>query len=137
MFPVIIRELTDEQTAEIALIENVQRVDLNPVEEATAYNRLADAFGRTQEEISRAVGKSRSHVANMMRLTNLPEKALEALASGAISMGHARALLASDDPDRICGLVIKNGLSVRETERLAKGFDQPGKRRFQEAKKPR
>ncbi len=123
---VIIRELTDEQAAEIALIENVQRVDLNPVEEATAYNRLADSYGRTQEEISKAVGKSRSHVANMMRLINLPEKALEALGAGAISMGHARALLGSADPDRVCALVIKNGLSVRETERLAKSVDRDG-----------
>lgn len=123
---VIIRELTDEQAAEIALIENVQRVDLNPVEEATAYNQLADSHGRTQEEISKAVGKSRSHVANMMRLTNLPEKALEALSGGAITMGHARALLASADPDRVCALVIKNSLSVRETERLAKSFDGAG-----------
>lgn len=71
---VIIRDLTDEQAAEIALIENVQRVDLNPVEEARAYNRLADSYGRTQEDISKVVGKSRSHVANMMRLINLPEK---------------------------------------------------------------
>ncbi len=120
---VIIRELTDEQAAEIALIENVQRVDLNPVEEAIAYNRLADSYGRTQEEISKAVGKSRSHVANMMRLTNLPEKALNALSAGAISMGHARALLGSADPDLVCERVVKNGLSVRETERLVKEFD--------------
>ena len=121
---VIIRDLTDEQAAEIALIENVQRVDLNPVEEARAYNRLADSFGRTQEQISKAVGKSRSHVANMMRLSNLPKKALSALNEGVITMGHARALLGSSDPDRVCARVIKEHLSVRETERLAKDFGE-------------
>lgn len=114
--PVIIRELTDEETAEIALVENVQRVDLSPVEEATAYCRLADHYGRTQEEIAKAVGKSRSHVANIMRLLNLPQKALDALSSGAISMGHARALLGSSAPDRAAAFIIERGLSVRQTE---------------------
>lgn len=121
--PVIIRELTDEETAEIALIENVQRVDLSPVEEAAAYHRLASAYGRTQEEIAKAVGKSRSHVANIMRLTNLPEKALAALGAGAITMGHARALLGASDPDWACGLVLKNQLSVRETEDFIRKFE--------------
>ncbi|WDI32779.1 ParB/RepB/Spo0J family partition protein [Hyphococcus flavus] len=116
--PVIIRELTDEETAEIALIENVQRVDLNPVEEAAAYRRLADAFGRTQDEIAKAVGKSRSHVANIMRLLNLPQKAIDALSAGAITMGHARALLGSSAPDQACSIVLKRDLSVRETEAL-------------------
>ena len=124
--PVIIRELTDEETAEIALIENVQRVDLNPVEEAAAYNRLADDYGRTQEEISKAVGKSRSHIANMMRLTKLPEKTLNALAGGVISMGHARALLSAPDADKICARVVKESLSVRETEKLVKALEKPG-----------
>lgn len=114
--PVVVRELTDEETAEIALIENVQRVDLSPIEEAEAYHRLAGAYGRTQEDIAKAVGKSRSHVANIMRLANLPEKARIALGAGEISMGHARALLAADDPDRACAQVLKNGWSVRETE---------------------
>jgi len=116
--PVIIRKLTDEEAAEIALIENVQRVDLNPVEEAAAYHHLANNFGRKQEEIARAVGKSRSHVANIMRLAHLPDKALDALTRGEISMGHARALLGADSPDQVCKLVLKEGLSVRETERL-------------------
>lgn len=114
--PVIIRELTDEETAEIALIENVQRVDLNPVEEAAAYARLSDVYGRTQEEISKAVGKSRSHVANIMRLLNLPQKALDALSANAISMGHARALLGSSSPKQMLDIVLKGDLSVRETE---------------------
>ncbi|MHA7873025.1 MAG: ParB/RepB/Spo0J family partition protein, partial [Hyphococcus sp.] len=115
--PVIIRELTDEEAAEIALIENVQRVDLNPVEEAAAYQRLTERFGRTQDEIAKTVGKSRSHVANTMRLLNLPQKALDALVAGMITMGHARALLASSAPDRALAFVIDRGLSVRQTER--------------------
>ncbi|PQA88183.1 ParB/RepB/Spo0J family partition protein [Hyphococcus luteus] len=114
--PVIIRELTDEETAEIALIENVQRVDLNPVEEAAAYARLADVFGRTQDDIAKAVGKSRSHVANIMRLLNLPKKALDALSANEITMGHARALLGSSAPKQMLDIVLKGGLSVRETE---------------------
>lgn len=118
--PVVIRELTDEETAEIALIENVQRVDLSPIEEAEAYHRLVDVFGRKQDEIAKAVGKSRSHVANIMRLTNLPEKARTALSSGEISMGHARALLGADDPDGACAKVLQNGWSVRETEAFVK-----------------
>lgn len=118
--PVIIRELTDEDAAEIALIENVQRVDLNPVEEAQAYQRLAETFGRTQDEIAKRVGKSRSHVANIMRLLGLPGRSLDAVAQGEISMGHARALLGCSDPDWACALVIKNKLSVRETEALVR-----------------
>lgn len=118
--PVVIRELTDEETAEIALIENVQRVDLTPIEEAEAYHRLAGAYKRTQDEIAKAVGKSRSHVANIMRLTNLPEKARGALAAGEISMGHARALLAAENPDDACAKVLQNGWSVRETEAYVK-----------------
>lgn len=118
--PVVVRELTDEETAEIALIENVQRVDLSPIEEAEAYHRLVDAFGRTQDEIAKAVGKSRSHVANIMRLINLSEKAREALSAGNISMGHARALLGADDPDEACAKVLQNGWSVRETEAYVK-----------------
>ena len=118
--PVIIRELTDEETAEIALIENVQRVDLNPVEEAQAYHRLAEHYGRTQEDIAKAVGKSRSHVANIMRLTNLPQAALDALGANEISMGHARALLGVKDPMAALKQVLDRALSVRETEALAR-----------------
>jgi len=121
--PVIIRELTDEETAEIALIENVQRVDLNPIEEAQAYNRLADSYGRTQEEIAKAVGKSRSHVANIMRLIALPEAVQKALAEGAISMGHARALLGAKHPEPACKAVIQGGLSVRQTEAMIREAD--------------
>ena len=114
--PVIIRELTDDQAMEIALVENIQRVDLNPIEEAHGYARLTEQYGRTQEEIAKAVGKSRSHIANILRLLNLPAKARDALAAGDIAMGHARALLGATDPDAACAVVIKRGLSVRQTE---------------------
>ncbi|MEM9170124.1 MAG: ParB/RepB/Spo0J family partition protein [Pseudomonadota bacterium] len=128
--PVVIRELTDEEAAEIALIENVQRVDLNPMEEAEAYKRLGDVYGRTQQQIARAVGKSRSHVANIMRLLALPAQTRRAVAEDAITMGHARALLGADDPDALCETVLKDGLSVRQTETLVKesgdgGTDRP------------
>ncbi len=114
--PVVIRELDDTESAEIALIENVQRVDLNPMEEAGAYARLADVYGRTQDDIAAAVGKSRSHVANMMRLVALPPKCRKALEEGALSMGHARALLGAEKPDEALGVVLKRGLNVRDTE---------------------
>ncbi|MEZ5921806.1 MAG: ParB/RepB/Spo0J family partition protein [Parvularculaceae bacterium] len=122
--PVVIRELNDDEAAEIALIENVQRVDLNPMEEAAAYERLADVYGRTQDEIAKAVGKSRSHVANMMRLTGLPKKCREAVETGALSMGHARALLGAKKPDKALDIVLKRGLSVRETESYVKRLNE-------------
>ena len=118
--PVVIRELTDEETAEIALIENVQRVDLGPLEEAAAYQRLADVYKRSQDEIAKAVGKSRSHVANLMRLQKLPRKAADALAAGEITMGHARAILGADDVEAALTSVLRDGLSVREAEKLVK-----------------
>ena len=117
---VIIRQLSDEAAAEIALIENVQRVDLNPIEEAAAYQRLIEVHGRTQEEISGAVGKSRSHVANLIRLMGLPEKARAALQEGKITAGHARALLAAKDPLVALDIVLRRGLNVRDTERLVR-----------------
>ena len=118
--PVLIRDLSDEEAAEIALIENVQRVDLNPMEEAEAYKRLCDTYKRTQDQIAKAVGKSRSHVANIMRLLTLPEGARGAVLDGSLSMGHARALIGADDPDGLCAKVLKEGLSVRQTEALVK-----------------
>ena len=118
--PVVIRTLNDTEAAEIALIENVQRVDLNPVEEAQAYERLTEQYKRTQEQIAKAVGKSRSHVANIMRLLTLPPRSLESLKAGEISMGHARALLACEDPDAALDLVLARQLSVRETEKLGR-----------------
>ncbi|MGZ0186718.1 MAG: ParB/RepB/Spo0J family partition protein [Alphaproteobacteria bacterium] len=116
--PVILRDMTDRDALEIALIENVQREDLNPVEEAAGYQNLVDAYNYTQEDLAKAVGKSRPHVANMLRLLNLPEATRARLAKGELSAGHARALLVAADPDRLADQVIARGLNVRQTERL-------------------
>lgn len=116
--PVVIRELSDDAAAEIAIIENVQRVDLSPVEEARAYQRLIESHKRSQEEVAKAVGKSRSHIANLIRLLSLPQRALEALERGEITMGHARAILPAPNPDAAAALIVKRGMSVRETEKL-------------------
>jgi len=117
--PVVVRELTDAEALEIALIENIQRESLTPLEEAEGYQRLMNEFSHTQEDLSRAVGKSRSHVANMLRLLNLPEGVKVLLDDGALSMGHARALLNAPDAEIIAREVVDRGLSVRETEKLA------------------
>ncbi len=116
--PVILRDMTDRDALEIALIENVQREDLNPVEEASGYQNLVDTFGYTQEELAKAVGKSRPHVANMLRLLSLPDATRERLFSGEITAGHARALLMAPDADRLAEIVVSRGLNVRQTERL-------------------
>ena len=121
--PVVIRDLTDSQVAELALVENLQRENLNPLEEANGYKELSDRFGYTQEKISEIVGKSRSAVANALRLLNLPESVGEMVSSGNLSMGHARALLSLEDEKiqkEIAELVVRNDLSVRETERLVR-----------------
>jgi len=122
--PVIVKELTDTQALEFALVENIQRQDLTPLEEAEGYRRLLDEFHHTQEQLGRVIGKSRSHVANMLRLLGLPASVKEMLQDGRLSAGHGRALLASDDPEQIEKMaadVVADGLSVRETERLAQG----------------
>ncbi|MGL5839370.1 MAG: ParB/RepB/Spo0J family partition protein [Sphingorhabdus sp.] len=116
----IIRELSDEDTLEIALIENIQRQDLNPIEEAEAYRKLCTDFGHSQNELAAIVEKSRSHVANMMRLLELPILVRELVIEGKLSMGHARALLSSEDAVRLAAVVVKQGLSVRQTEALVK-----------------
>ena len=123
--PVVIMDSDDMKTSEIALIENVQRQDLNPVEEAFAYQALIDRFGLTQEEVAQKVGKSRSTVTNMLRLLELPEGALELLKKGDISGGHARALLGLDDEAQIVDLaqkIVQKDYSVRETERIVRLF---------------
>lgn len=121
--PVVIRDFTDEEVMEIAIIENIQRTDLNPVEEALGYRQLMDKFGHTQEKLGQALGKSRSHIANMLRLLGLPADVLELLQSSHLSMGHARALISSDNPSDLARLVVEKGLSVRETEKLVKSTD--------------
>lgn len=123
--PVIIREFDDVTALEIAIIENVQREQLNAWEEGEAYRRLIDDHGHTQEALGRIVGKSRSHVANLMRLRNLPLPVHDWLTAGQITMGHARALLGSDDPVGLGRMIVQRGLSVRETERLIKKAKAP------------
>ena len=117
--PVIIKDFDDKATLEVALIENLQREDLNPLEEAEAYKRLMDEFKYTQEELSKVVGKSRSHVANMMRLLDLPATIKKMVADKKLSIGHARALLNAKNPDTLAEQVVNKGLSVRQTEKLA------------------
>ncbi len=123
--PVVIRDLTDAQVAELALVENLQRENLNPLEEANGYKELSDKFGYTQEKISEIVGKSRPSIANALRLLNLPEDVQEMVSNGSLSMGHARAILSLEDDKMktdLAKLVIQNDLSVRETERIARNM---------------
>lgn len=118
--PVVIRDFDDVEVLEIAIIENIQRADLNPVEEAAGYKQLMVKFGHTQEKLSDVLGKSRSYIANLVRLLQLPEEVQEFLRNGQLSAGHARALITSDDPLSLAKKVIQAGLSVRETEKLVK-----------------
>lgn len=117
--PAVIRELNEVEVLEIAIVENVQRTDLNPLEEAQGFQALIDRFGRTQQEIADAVGKSRPHIANMLRLLALPEDLQEMVRDGRLSSGHARALLTAPDPRGLAQKAISEGLNVREVERLA------------------
>ncbi len=122
--PALIRELSDQDVLEIGVVENVQRADLNPIEEALAYRALVDQFGRTQNEIASAIGKSRPHIANMLRLLSLPKRAQEALQQGEISTGHARAVIAAPDPDALVEHIIDKGLSVRDAEAWVRKIKQ-------------
>jgi ParB family chromosome partitioning protein len=117
--PVIVRDFDEAETLELALVENIQREDLNAIEEAEAYRKLIDRFGHSQEELGRIVHKSRSHIANLLRLLDLPQLVRTMLADGKLSMGHARALITAPDPTALAVQVVERGLSVRETERLA------------------
>lgn len=126
--PVLVKDVPDEKLLEVALIENIQREDLNPIDEALAYRRLIDDFHLTQEALAGAVGKDRSSVANFLRLLKLPESVRKDVATGALSMGHARALLAIEQEaalERAAREVIEQKLSVRETEALAKKANEP------------
>jgi len=118
--PAIVREIDDSTSAEIALIENVQRQDLNAVEEAEGYKQLIDRYGHKQDEVAKLVHKSRSHVANLLRLLELPSGVKEMLLRGDISMGHARAIATSEDPENLAREIADKGLSVRQAEVLAK-----------------
>lgn len=118
--PVVVREFTDVEVLEVAIIENIQRADLNPIEEAAGYRQLMDRFGHTQEKMAEALGKSRSHIANLLRLLGLPEAVLQMVRQGALSAGHARALIPAQDPLKLAQQIVKGGLSVRAAEALVK-----------------
>jgi ParB family transcriptional regulator, chromosome partitioning protein len=123
--PVLVRELSDIETMAAALVENLQRQDLNPIEEAEGYKRLVDEFRMTQEALAESVGKSRSHVANMLRLLNLPPTVIEEVKKGALSAGHARALLSHPEPEKAALAVLSRGLNVRQTEALSSRKAEP------------
>lgn len=118
--PVLVRDFDDTEVLEVAIIENIQRSDLNPIEEAAAYRQLMDRFGHTQERLAEALSKSRSHIANLLRLLNLPDDVQALLRDGKLTAGHARALITAENPSELARQVVSRALSVRETERLAK-----------------
>lgn len=118
--PIVVHEMDDVEVFEVAIVENVQRADLNPLEEAEAYRVLMERFGRTQDAVAGVVGKSRSHVANTLRLLQLPERVLFYVREGKLTAGHARALINTPDPAQLADIAFVDGLSVRETEALAR-----------------
>jgi len=124
--PVLVRTFDDMEVLEIAIIENIQRADLNPIEEALGDQQLMEHFDHTQEKLAQALGKSRSHIANLVRLLGLPKDVQSMLREGRLSSGHARALITSDDPLGLAKVVVKKGLSVRATERLVKKNTESG-----------
>ncbi|MGF1461728.1 MAG: ParB/RepB/Spo0J family partition protein [Maricaulaceae bacterium] len=125
--PALVRTLTDREVLEVAIVENVQRADLNPREEAQAYRALMDQFGHTQDAVAQVVGKSRSHVANSLRLLSLPDDVLRLLDEGALSAGHARAILTAERPESLAREIVDKGLNVRQAEALARAaHTEPG-----------
>jgi len=126
--PVIVRDFTDTEVLEVAIIENIQRADLNAIEEAAGYKQLMDRFGHTQDKMAEALGKSRSHIANLLRLLQLPAAIQNYVSDGVLSSGHARALITAEDPEGLAQRIIAGGLSVRATEALVKkaGADASG-----------
>ena len=133
--PVVVRNVDDRQALELAIIENVQRADLNPIEEAAGYQQLMDEHGYTQLELSETISKSRSHVANTLRLLRLPGSIQSLLASGELSTGHARALITLDAPENLAERIVAEGLSVRETEKLVTSSGPPSDEGGQSRKK--
>ncbi|NIY71448.1 ParB/RepB/Spo0J family partition protein [Marivivens donghaensis] len=118
--PVIVREFSDTEVLEVAIIENIQRADLNAIDEAAGYKQLMDRFGHTQEQLSQALGKSRSHIANLLRLLNLPRDVQTYVIEGQLSAGHARTLVGNEQAAEIAQKIIQQGLSVRDAEKLTK-----------------
>jgi ParB family chromosome partitioning protein len=123
--PAVVREVDDRQALELAIIENVQRSDLNPVEEALAYQQLMEEHGYTQADLGEVVAKSRSHVANTLRLLKLPKSVVEMVSRGELSAGHARTLVTADNPDALARRIVREGLSVRQAEALAQEPERP------------
>lgn len=119
--PVVIQDIDDKTALEIALIENLQRADLNPLEEAKAFQRLIDEYAYKHDQLATVLGKSRSHISNMLRLLTLPQKVQDKLMDGSLTMGHARALVTAENPEALMEQILKNNLSVRDTEKLATG----------------
>jgi ParB family chromosome partitioning protein len=130
--PVIVRDVDDKEALELAIIENVQRADLNPLEEAMGYGQLIEQFDYTQQDLAQVIGKSRSHVANTLRLLKLPEDVRGMVASGTLTAGHARTLITADDPAQLARQIVSGGLSVREAEALSQQRDVVGKRKATE-----
>ncbi len=130
--PCIVRDIDDEQNMLLAIVENMQREDLNPLEEAEGLNQMISTYGLTQEQVSKSVGKSRPYIANSLRLLKLPDEIKELISEGRLSAGHGRALLSVEDPSRqarIVEMILNDGLSVRETERLASEEPAPGRKK--------
>ena len=128
--PVVVRDFSDDEVLEIAIIENIQRADLNAVEEALGFRQLMESFGHTQEKLAEALSKSRSHIANTMRLLSLPDDVLSMIRNGKLTAGHARALIGTPDPTSLAQKVVGAGLSVRATEKLARNVvDYPSRKR--------
>jgi ParB family chromosome partitioning protein len=125
--PVIIREVDDKESLELAIIENVQRVDLNPLEEAQGYEQLIEQFSYTQQDLAQVIGKSRSHVANTLRLLKLPRDIRDMVSRSELTAGHARTLITADDPAAVARQIVEQGLSVREAEKLSQSGTPPRK----------
>jgi ParB family chromosome partitioning protein len=128
--PIVVRKFTDLDVLEIAIIENIQRADLNPIEEAIGYRQLMDKFGHTQEQMAEALGKSRPHIANVLRLLALPKDVQAFVINGSLSSGHARALITAPNASDLARVVVARGLSVRQTEKLVKEPKAPSKDRM-------
>jgi ParB family chromosome partitioning protein len=128
--PIVVREFSDLDVLEIAIIENIQRADLNPIEEAIGYRQLMDKFGHTQEQMAEALGKSRPHIANVLRLLALPKDVQAFVINGSLSSGHARALITAPNASDLARVVVARGLSVRQTEKLVKEPKAPSKDRM-------
>lgn len=127
--PVVIKRISDQQALEVALIENIQRQSLTPIEEAEGYNRLREEFDYTQEELAESLGKSRSHITNMLRVLQLPEEIKSLINQDKLSMGHARALIKSENPIEVANEIVAKGLSVRQAEKFAAGYGKTKEKR--------